>query len=128
MALSVEFVADFQEATVLTDTEQPDNTSRANLSAPGRARGPLSAFAAGVAAFGVSCGLSFLGSLGVAGAIVGLGAGSWSAVVFASIVAVVGLVWWRRRRTCDSTIGTTGEGPVLPVAGGERSCHEEVLR
>ena len=93
----------------------------------GRRRRPLHPLAAGAAAFGVCCGLPLLGSLGVAGAVVGLGAGSSIAVVVASILAVIGVLRWRRQRTCHSSISTTSPGPVFPVAGGTLQ-HQESQR
>ena len=92
-----------------------------------RRRRPLHPLAAGAAAFGVCCGLPLLGSLGVAGALVGLGAGSRIAVADASIVAVIGALRWRRQRTCHSSISTTSPGPVFPVAGGTLH-HKESRR
>lgn len=93
----------------------------------GRRRRPLHPLAAGAAAFGVCCGLPLLGSLGFAGALVGLGAGSSIAVVVASILAVTGALRWRRQRTCHSSISTTSTGPVFPVAGGTLH-HQESQR
>ena len=93
----------------------------------GRRRRPLHPLAAGAAAFGVCCGLPLLGSLGVVGAVVGLGTASRIAVVVASILAVIGVLRWRRRRTCHSSIGTVSPGPMFPVAGGTLQ-HQESQR
>ena len=94
------------------------NTLRTDPEAPGRrVRRPLLPLATGAAAFGLCCGLPLLGSLGVAGAVVGLGAGSRIAVVIAAILGVIAGLRWRRQRTCHSIISTTSPGPAFPVAG-----------
>lgn len=94
------------------------DTFRTDPRAPARRMGrPLLHLVAGAAAFGVCCGLPLLGSLGVVGAVVELGAGSRMAVVVASILLVIGARRWRRHRTCHSSISTTSPGPVFPVAG-----------
>jgi hypothetical protein len=113
--------------TVTADTETPIETPPAEPSALICERGLLLAFA-GVAAAGVCCGLPILGSLGVAGVVVGAGTGSWLIAAAASITAVIGMVRWRRRRSCHSTTGTSSERAVLPVADGESLRHHEVLR
>lgn len=109
------------------DTETPIESPPADPSSLVRERGLLLAFA-GVAAVGVCCGLPILGSLGVAGVVVGAGTGSWLVAAVALITAVIGMVRWRRRRSCYSTTGTSSERAVLPAADGESLRHQEVLR
>ena len=86
--------------------------------APGNARHPSLPLAAGATAFGLCCGLPLLGSLGVAGAIVGLSASSWIAVTVAAVVAVIGARRWLHQRTCHTHIATTDRSPVPVVAAG----------
>lgn len=64
--------------------------------APRRTRGTLLPLAVGTSAVGVCCGLPLLGSIGAAGVLAGLGAGSWIAAAIASFVTFLGV---RRCRT-----------------------------
>ena len=93
----------------------------------GRRRRPLNPLVAGAAAFGVCCGLPLLGSLGFAGAVVGLGAGSRIGVVVASTLAVIGVLMWRRHRTGHPSKSTTCSPPVVRLAGSTLH-HQESQR
>lgn len=59
-------------------------------------RSTIAPLAAGASVLGICCGLPLLASAGVLGAIAGIGLGSWLIVAPAVVVAVVGLVRWRR--------------------------------
>ncbi len=61
-----------------------------------RPRSTIAPLAAGASVLGICCGLPLLASAGVFGAVVGIGFGSWLIVALAVVVAVVGLVRWRR--------------------------------
>lgn len=111
----------------MTDVEPPTETSPTESSARVHAL-PLLPIAAGAAVFGVCCGLPVLASLGVTGAVVGLGAGSWVVVAVASIAAVIGMLRWRRQRRCHSIAGSTTSSVATPVAGGEAPLQQEDVK
>ena len=59
-------------------------------------RSTIAPLAAGASVLGICCGLPLLASAGVFGAVVGIGFGSWLIVALAVVVAVVGVLRWRR--------------------------------
>lgn len=64
-----------------------------------------------VALMGLCCGVPILASVGVAGAIAGIGFGSWIVIALACVVAVVGVIRWRR--TGASCERPTADKPAL---------------
>ncbi len=106
---------------VMTDIEPTVEDSSATHGAGGRASVPLLPVAAGATALAVCCGVPVLVSLGVAGAIVGLSAGSWIAIALGSLAAVVGVVRWHRRRTCRAAVVGTCRSVAASGAGSRTS-------
>lgn len=92
----------------MTDTS-PSTTHRATAD-----RHLLVPLAAGIGALAVCCGLPVLASLGAAGLLAGVGAGSWIAVAVSSLVVVSGVLRWRHRRACLAQPGTTSGSRVPP--------------
>lgn len=85
------------------------NTEKANTIAP---------FAAVAAMLGLCCGLPLLASLGVLGAVAGIGLGSGLIVALSAAAVAVGLVRWRRTgNTC----------PAPPDDNPSRHMHDTVL-
>lgn len=69
--------------------------------------------AAGAAVFGVCCGLPLLASVGVLGAVAGIGLGSWLVVALAAAVAAIGLVRWHRTGdTCPAPGPADNHSPI----------------
>lgn len=91
-------------------------------------RGTILPLAAGATAFGVCCGLPLLASAGVAGVVAGLGAGSWIAVAVAPLIAIAGLVRWRRRPTCDVSPAQANPYQMQPAAVGGTTHSRETSR
>ena len=68
--------------------------------------------AAGAAMLGVCCGLPLLASVGVLGAVVGVGLGSWLVVALAAVVVAIGVARWRRTGTsCPAPSPADSESP-----------------
>lgn len=92
---------------------------------------PRSAFlplAAGATAFGVCCGLPLLASAGVAGVAAGLGARSWIAVAVASLIAIAGVIRWRRRPSCDVSPDQANPHQMQPAPVGGATHSREAGR
>jgi hypothetical protein len=88
---------------------------------PGRERDAFFPLAVGVAVIGVCCGLPMLGSIGAAGLIAGLGAGSWLAAAIASFAVFVGVRQWRRSRSCRSCPVPDRAGTATETVPSSRS-------
>lgn len=88
---------------------------------PGRERDAFFPLTVGVAAIGVWCGLLLLGSIGAAGLIAGLGAGSWIVPAIASSTVFVGVRQWRRSRSCRSSPTPYPAGTATETVPSSRS-------
>ena len=70
---------------------------------------PLAAVAA---MFGVCCGLPLLASVGVLGAVAGVGLGSWLVVALGAVVIAIGVARWRRTGdSCPAPDPVDNESP-----------------
>ncbi|WP_395156559.1 hypothetical protein [Ilumatobacter sp.] len=73
----------------------------------------LAPFAAVAGLLGLCCGLPLLASVGVLGAVAGIGLGSWLVVAFAVAVVAVGVVRWRRTSdTCPAPEADVDPSPL----------------
>ena len=93
-------------------------------------RSTIAPLAAGASVLGICCGFPLLASAGVFGAVAGIGLGSWLIVALAVVVAVVGLVRWRRTRDSypaprvDDTPSAAVHDTVLSTIRPNRSDEE----
>ncbi len=108
----------------MTDTDDHPLGRTASRRQPRR----LAPVAAGVAALGLCCGVPLLVSLGAAGVITGFGVGSWLVVAVASVVAMIGVFRWRRRRECDAPPARTDSSRPFPGAVDEPAPTFEARR
>ena len=98
------------------------SSSRSSLLAP---------FGAVAAAVGVCCGFPLLASIGLTGAIAGVGIGSWLLVAFAAFVTVAGLLRWRRSAPTYAPNAELDDGPPplrsgVAVSPGRHGSNDEV--
>ena len=62
---------------------------------------------------GVCCGLPLLASVGVLGAVAGIGLGNWLVVALAGVVVAIGVVRWRRTGdSCPAPGPADNESPL----------------
>ena len=92
---------------------------------------PAVPFGAVAAAVGVCCGFPLLASIGLTGAIAGVGIGSWLLVGVAGLVTVAGLVRWRRIARTDTPIAELDDDPPplrsdVAVSPGRHGSNDEV--
>jgi hypothetical protein len=78
----------------------------------------IAPFAAVAAMGGLCCGLPLLASIGAAGAIAGIGIGSWFVVALAAVVVTIGLIRWRRTASTCPAPGTD-----IPDVGARDTVH-----